>query len=542
MTGNRLSKNSGLTANLAIARLERTAPARQSCCVSSATEPGRHVLSWRRSPARRIDKPGIGADNGCVTEDNCPTDPKPQMDTLSVDDTIAALRRQGHSLVAGDDVDARYSVDFTAENAQKPVAVLRPGSPREVAEILKACNDRGQAVVVQGGLTGLAGGATPRVGELALSLERLNGIEELDKAAMTITALAGTPLQTLQEAAEQAGFLLPLDFGARGSCHIGGAIATNAGGNQVIRFGMTRNLVLGLEAVLADGTVISSMNKMLKNNAGYDLKQLFIGAEGTLGVITRCVLRLLPRLASTCTALCAIDSFPRTVKLLRELQSRMGGLVSAFEVMWADYFHRVIDHSAALRSPFPQGFPIYALVEAEGPDQEADAERFEAILGHALESGVIADAAIARSVKDRQAFWAIRDGVAEITADLLPYASLDVSMDIAEMAGFLDEFDRELKEALPDAINLVFGHIGDNNLHLFVSTRRHRDLDTIFEIGYRLTGARRGSVSAEHGIGVLKRKYLHYSRSPEELALMRRLKDAFDPRGILNPGRVIPRP
>ncbi len=462
------------------------------------------------------------------------------MNALAVKQAIAALRQQGHPLVAGDDVGERHSVDFTAENALRPEAVLRPGTAREVADILKACHELGQPVVVQGGMTGLAGGATPQAGELALSMERLNGIEELDEAAMTLTALAGTPLQVLQEAAEQAGLLLPLDYGARGSCHIGGAIATNAGGNQVIRFGMTRNLVLGLEAVLADGTVISSMNKMLKNNAGYDLKQLFIGTEGTLGVVTRCVLRLLPRLASTCTALCAVESFPQAVKLLRALQSKLGGSVSAFEAMWADYFHRVIDHSDALRSPFAQSFPVYALVEAEGADQQADAERFEAALGQALESGVIADAAVAQSVGDRQTFWAIRDGVAEITADLTPYASLDVSMDIAEMAGFLDAFDRELKEALPDAINLVFGHIGDNNLHLFVSTRREGDLKTIFDIGYRLTGAHRGSVSAEHGIGVLKRGYLHYSRSPEELALMRRLKDALDPKGILNPGRVIP--
>lgn len=462
------------------------------------------------------------------------------MNTHILNQAIAALQEHGHSLVTGDDVGERHSVDFTAENALKPEAVLRPGSVREVAEILKVCNDFGQPVVVQGGMTGLAGGATPQAGELALSLERLNGIEELDDAAMTITALAGTPLQVLQEAAEQAGFLLPLDFGARGSCHIGGAIATNAGGNQVIRFGMTRNLVLGLEAVLADGTVISSMNKLLKNNAGYDLKQLFIGTEGTLGVITRCVLRLLPRLASSCTALCAVESFPQAARLLRELQSRLGGSVSAFEVMWANYFHRVIDHGDSLRSPFAEGFPLYALIEAEGPDRQADESRFEAALGRALESGVIADAAIARSVSDRRSFWAIRDGVAEITADLLPYASLDVSMDIAEMAGFVDEFDRELKKALPGAISLVFGHIGDNNLHLLVSTRRQGDLDTIFDIGYRLTGAHRGSVSAEHGIGVIKRGYLHYSRSPQELALMRRLKQALDPNEILNPGRVIP--
>ena len=462
------------------------------------------------------------------------------MSAPAIADTVSALRRQGHSVITGDGIGERHCVDFTGENAQKPMAVLRPGSTEEVSGALKTCYELGQPVVVQGGMTGLAGGATPQQGELALSLERLSGIEDLDAAAMTITALAGTPLQVLQEAAARAGFLLPLDFGARGSCHIGGAIATNAGGNQVIRFGMARNLVLGLEAVLADGTVISSMNKMLKNNAGYDLKQLFIGTEGTLGVITRAVLRLYPRLASTCTALCAAPSFPQAVALLRKLQANLGGSVSAYEVMWPPYFDRVIDHSDNLHSPFDEDFPLYALIEAEGSDPQADSERFEEVLGAALESGIIGDAAIAQSEKNRQSFWAIRDGVAEITKDLEPYASLDVSMDIAEMAGFLDEFESELKAALPDALNLVFGHIGDNNLHLFVTTRQQGDLDTIFDIGYRLTGTHRGSVSAEHGIGTLKRDYLHYSRTREEVALMRRIKTALDPKGILNPGRVIP--
>ena len=462
------------------------------------------------------------------------------MNQAATSPAIQALRDQGHSIMSGDGVGERYSVDFTAENPLRPQAVVRPSSTEEVSRVLKTCFEQGQAVVVQGGMTGLAGGATPQAGELALSLERLSGIEELDSAAMTITAWAGTPLQTVQEAAADAGFHLPLDFGARGSCHIGGAIATNAGGNQVIRFGMTRNLVLGLEAVLADGTIISSLNKMLKNNAGYDLKQLFVGTEGTLGVITRAVLRLYPKLESTCTALCAVRSFDPAVSLLRELQGKLGGAVSAYEVMWSPYFDRVIEHSDSLRSPFDSDYPIYALVEAEGSDQETDSRRFEEVLAAALEAGLIDDAAIAQSEKDRQAFWSIRDGVAEITADLTPYASLDVSMDIAEMAGFLDEFDTELKQALPNAINLVFGHIGDNNLHLFVSTRREGDLKTIFDIGYRLTGAHGGSVSAEHGIGVLKRDYLHLSRSPEELELMRRLKQALDPRGILNPGRVIP--
>ena len=457
-------------------------------------------------------------------------------------DSIAALRRQlaGDSVLTGDDISERYSVDFTGENGQMPLAVVRPGSTQEVAFVLRTCSELGQPVVVQGGLTGLAGGATPRPGEIAMSLERLSGIEALDAGSMTLTVMAGTPLQTVQEAAESAGFLFPLDYGARGSCHIGGAIATNAGGNQVIRFGMTRNLVLGLEAVLADGTVISSMNKMLKNNAGYDLKQLFIGTEGTLGVVTRAVLRLFPRLSSRCTALCAVESFSQSVTLLRDAQAKLGSSISAYEVMWAPYFDRVIGHIETLRSPFDEAFPLYILIETEGSDQDTDSQRFEEVLSSALEAKVIADAVVAQSEKDRQSFWEIRDGVGEITKALIPYASLDVSMDIAEMPGFLEEFDVALSTALPDALNLVFGHVGDNNLHLFVTTRRQEDIQRMLDIGYGLTGAHGGSISAEHGVGVLKRGYLHHSRTAEEIDLMRRLKRALDPKGILNAGRVIP--
>ncbi len=444
------------------------------------------------------------------------------------------------AVLSGADIGDRYSVDYTGENPHRPVAVVKPGSTDEVAVVLRTCSEFAQPVVVQGGLTGLAGGATPRKGEIAMSLERLNGIEELDPVSMTITARAGTPLQAVQEAAAEAGLLLPLDFGARGSCHIGGAIATNAGGNQVIRFGMARNLVLGLEAVLADGTVISSMNKMLKNNAGYDLKQLFVGTEGTLGVITRVVLRLVPRLSSRCTALCTAESFEHAVTLLRTVQTGLAGSISAYEVMWASYYDKVLEIVETLRSPFADSHSFYVLVETEGVDQSSDAERFESVLAGALESETITDAVIARSEGERQTFWAIRDGVGEITPALSPYVPLDVSMDIVAMPRFLEAFDRALAAELPNSLNLVFGHLGDNNLHLFVTTDHEAQNDRVVELAYGLVGECGGSISAEHGVGSLKRDFLHHSRTSREIDLMGRLKQALDPRGILNPGRVIP--
>ena len=469
----------------------------------------------------------------------------PEMSAVSLsarDDIVSHLRTllAEDAVLSGADIGERYNVDYTGENPREPLAVVKPGSTEEVAAVLRACSEFGQPLVVQGGLTGLAGGATPRTGEIALSMERLSGIEELDPVSMTIIARAGTPLQAVQDAAAEAGLLLPLDFGARGSCHIGGAIATNAGGNQVIRFGMARNLVLGLEAVLADGTVISSMNKMLKNNAGYDLKQLFVGTEGTLGVITRVVLRLVPRLSSQCTALCAAESFDSVVDLLRKVRAGLAGSISAYEVMWASYYDKVLDIVHTLRSPFDDSHPYYVLVESEGVDQATDGERFESVLAGALESELITDAVIAQSESERQTFWAIRDGVGEITPALSPYVPLDVSMDIAVMPRFLEAFDEALAAELPDSENLVFGHLGDNNLHLFVTTSHETENDTVVDLAYGLVGECGGSISAEHGVGSLKRDFLHHSRTAQEIRLMARLKQALDPRGILNPGRVIP--
>ena len=446
----------------------------------------------------------------------------------------------GNDVLLGNSISEKYQHDWSADAPGMPGAVLRPATTEALSAILRLCHAAGQPVVVQGGLTGLTGGAIPKSGELAINLERLNGIEELDADAMTMTVKAGTPLQTIQEAADAAGFIFPLDLGARGTCNIGGNISTNAGGNQVLRFGMTRALVLGLEAVMADGTVLTSMNKMLKNNAGYDLKHLFIGTEGTLGVVSRAVLRLFPKAASRCTALLALEDFADVTKLLRLLSVKFSGSMSAFEVMWASYFDFITEHVDSVDSPFDAHYPVYVLTELEGSDQEKDSELFMNTLSSAMEDGLVVDALIASSEKDREKFWKIRDGVGEIGAFIKDTANFDISVPISSMAAFLAQVEMELVAAVPGARMLVFGHIADSNLHFMCYTGSHDDVKAMYDVVYKVVGDFGGSVSAEHGIGVQKIGYLQHSRTPAEIALMQNLKQALDPKGILNPGRVIP--
>ena len=442
-------------------------------------------------------------------------------------------------ILTGADISGKYHADSSGSTAQPPVAVARPASTAQVSTILRLCSAANQKVVVQGGLTGLCGGATPQEKEMALSLERLHGIEELDRESMTMTVRAGTPLQTIQEAADAAGLLFPLDLGARGSCSIGGNIATNAGGNEVIRFGMTRNLVLGLEVVLADGTVITSLNKMLKNNAGYDLKHLFIGTEGTLGVVTRAVLRLFARPEGRSTALVALSAFDDVLHFLHFMGRKFSGSLSSFEVMWDSYYDYIIEHVPAVRSPFAERYPIYVLAEISDRPGRGGLE--EALAGE-LEGERILDAVICKSEREREAVWAIRDGVAEALAVLRDNANFDVSVPINAMAEFLRQLEAEINARLPDTVLLVFGHVGDGNLHLVFTVERKQDKQAVYDLVYRQVGACNGSISAEHGIGMMKRAYLHQSRSREELALMKLLKQALDPNNILNPGRVLGQP
>jgi len=420
-----------------------------------------------------------------------------------------------------------------------PSAIARPADTAEVSALLKLCHQRGQPVVPWGGRTGLAGGAFAD-GVLALSLERMNRIEAIDVTGGTMTVEAGCILQTACEAADAQDYFLPLDLGARGTATIGGNISTNAGGNRVIRYGMMRDMVLGLEAVLANGTVVSAMNGLLKNNAGYDIKQLFVGTEGTLGVVTRAVLRLRPKPLSQNTAFVAVDSFDKLPQLLRRLSSALSGTLSAFEVMWKAYYDLVTAPPAKGRPIVPATTPFYALVEALGGDPEGDETRFEAALAEAHEDGLVADAVVAKNEGERNAMWALRDDVGQVARNA-PIFVFDVSLPIADMPAYESALRAALSERWPRHTLVIFGHLGDCNLHIIVGVGEAGP-DAKHAVEHLVYGGLRpfaGSVSAEHGIGLEKRDYLAWCRSPAEIAVMRTMKAALDPRGILNPGKVV---
>jgi FAD/FMN-containing dehydrogenase len=420
-----------------------------------------------------------------------------------------------------------------------PLAVLRPRSTEQVSAILRLASAAGQAVTAWGGRTGLVDGAWAD-GALALSLERMSAIEEIDPAGV-MRVQAGCVLQTACEAAEARGLMLPLDLGARGSATIGGTVSTNAGGNRVLRFGMMRDMVLGLEAVLADGTVVNALNPLIKNNAGYDIKQLFIGSEGTLGVVTRADLRLRPRPTSHNVALLAVDGFQRLPGLLRSFDRDLGGQLSAFEVLWAEFYRRVTTPPATGRPILPQGQPFYVLVEAMGGDATADESRFEQVLADAMDDGGVVDAVIAKSEAERRAIWALRDDVTAAGVGA-PNHTFDVSLRIRDMESYVDDVSRGLAARFgSDFALVVFGHLGDGNLHLVVADcpGAWGDGRAVEEAIYAPLRDRGGSISAEHGVGLQKRDFLSWTRSPAEIALMRTLKATLDPRNILNPGKVL---
>jgi FAD/FMN-containing dehydrogenase len=424
----------------------------------------------------------------------------------------------------------------------RSAAMLKPASTAEVAAILKICRETDTPVVPQGGNTGLVGAQLPHNGEIILSLERMRAIRTVDADGGYLIAEAGVTLTEAHQAADDAGLMLPLSMASEGSATVGGALSTNAGGINVLRYGMAREQTLGLEVVLADGRVLDLLRSLRKDNTGYDLKQLFIGAEGTLGVVTAACLRLLPRPALRATAFLAVPDVDSALKILTRVQGATGGMVNACELVPRYGMELVTKHMGA-RDPFSVPSPWYVLIEVSGAPMLKDV--FEEALSTALEDGLASDAAIAASETQRLALWQLREGMSEAEKREAPSFKHDVAVPVSAQGAFIDRAIAAVAAFEPKIMPMVFGHLGDGNLHFnFMIPKGCEDLldrwDDVASVVYAVVKEFTGTISAEHGIGVMKRQELAKLRSSTEIDAMRVLKAAFDPKNILNPGKLLP--
>lgn len=433
---------------------------------------------------------------------------------------------------------ANHEFPWATHDVCRARAILYPTSTVEVSKILAVCNENGQTVVPFGGTTNLVQGCATQSGDIVLSLAQMNQVEELDVSAQTLTAQAGVTMQSAQQAADAAGLYFPVDIGARANCMLGGIVSTNAGGTKVIRYGMTRDSVLGLEAVLADGTVLSSMNRYLKNNSGFDLKQLFVGSEGVLGVVTRVVFRLAAKPSTHNVALVACESFDDVVQTLRVVRELLPATLTAFEVMWNSFYELAVEPRGRLPAPLAPGAAHYVLIEAMGSDRQHDESAFEAALDRLMQDGLLADGIVAKSDRERALIWEIRDEVEPVISGA---HNFDVSLKSADVGRYVSAVTAAVTEQVEGTRVIGFGHLGDNNVHLSVQMGESsaERVAAVEKIVYELLLPYAGAISAEHGIGLEKRAYLPISRTSAEIELMKRLKRTMDPNNILNPGKVI---
>jgi FAD/FMN-containing dehydrogenase len=482
------------------------------------------------------------------------TNPPPPRDTVAAERAAGVLARLRASirtdLVSEEPSElAEYGRDWTRVLTPAPSAVAFPRSTEEVSRLLAICDEDGMAVVPSGGRTGLAGGAVAARGELVLSLARMRRLDEVDRLGGTVRVQAGAITEAVHEHCAPHGFTWPVDFASKGSSTVGGNIATNAGGVKVIRYGLTRQWVLGLEAVLASGEILEIGGALEKNNTGLDLRQLFIGSEGTLGVVTEATLKLARLPGATSVMLLGVKDVAAVLALFR--QARQGPFtLSAYEFFSQRCLDRLLSHRK-LRPPIAEPCDYYVLIEAEGEGAaEGDAarllENIEPWITGVFESGLASDGTIAQHGSQARDLWALREGISEsLSATGLPHKN-DVALPIAELDAFCSELDAVFARRYPGWEICLFGHVGDGNLHInvmkpdamsreeFFAKTKEADRD-LFELVER----HHGSISAEHGIGILKKPYLSYSRSEAEMTVMRQIKRALDPRGTLNPGKVI---
>jgi FAD/FMN-containing dehydrogenase len=453
-------------------------------------------------------------------------------------------------VLTGDDL-ARYRPDWTTQYTSNPSAVLRPATTAEVSALVKIAAKYKLALVPVGGLTGITG-AVQTEGGVMLSLERMNKIHEIRENARIAIVEAGVVIASLHEAAEKLGLYFPLWFGARGSAMIGGALSTNAGGSNVLRYGSTRNLCLGLEVVLPDGRILNLMTALHKDNSGYDLKQMFIGAEGTLGIITKAVLKLVPKPRAYATATLAARSLDDALVLLNQLQIASGGMVEAFEFMPRSYLQRVAQIRPDLRQPFDPIAEVTILAELGAlSDRDAIALEdgslpvitlLEDILAKMIAQGTVLDAQIAQNEAQRAQMWARRECAAQVMQAIQPSVDTDICLPTDKIATFLDHMAQRLPALDPSASDLLVAHLGDGNLHYSAYPSRNDPAlyDAIIEAVEDEVQALDGSFSAEHGVGLMKLSSMRRRKDPVALEMMRLIKSTIDPMGLMNPGKVIP--
>ena len=462
--------------------------------------------------------------------------------------TLIAISGPANVLFEGD--LSAWELDWRKRARGKALAVVRPASTAEVAVIVKACAAAGASIVAQGGNTGLVGGSTPDGSgqQVVLSLQRLNAVRRIDAANLTMTVEAGCILQTLQETAEKAGFLFPLSLAAEGSCTIGGNLATNAGGTQVVRYGNARDLCLGLEVVTAQGDIWEGLSGLRKDNTGYDLRDLFVGSEGTLGIITAATLKLYPLPAAQLTAWAAVPSLAHAVTLLGLAHRHLGAGLTGFEVMGQFALSLVAKHFTQQRVPLWQGTPFCVLLENSDHESESHArDQFERLLEMALEQGCVTDAVVAENLTQAHQLWHIRESIPLAQVEEGLNIKHDISIAVSRIPEFVDVTDALLASAIPGVRLVNFGHLGDGNLHYNVQAPEGSDAgaflrdyeEAVNTIVYDSVARFDGSISAEHGVGSLKVDKLEQHKSPVALGMMRAIKQALDPRGVMNPGRVV---
>jgi len=444
------------------------------------------------------------------------------------------------SIVTGENLKSRFYHIWKTDLPLEAVCLLLPKDTDQVSGILKICNDNDQEVVIHGGLTNLVGSTKSTNKQVVISLEKMNNIIEIDEKGKTVTCESGVIIEDIINSVKEKNLLLPLNFGARGSAQIGGAVSTNAGGLRVFKYGMTRNLVLGLEAVLPDGTVISSLKKLMKDNTGYDLKQFFIGSEGTLGIVTKVILRLYQHPKTRYTALAVTDDYQKVLSLLKFMEYKISNNLTAFELLWNDTYKQMVSDKTMYNKYLPDNYKYYVLIEYMGGDFENDYDTFEKAIMQAIDQGIVDDAVLGKDEKEQQNIWGIREDVAVLAEEKKYDQQFDISIPVTQIGEIIDKTINELKNCKGVETIFPFGHVADGNIHFIIGKDSDDDdlKNKINEIIYSNTELVKGSISAEHGIGLDKKKYLKKSRSKDEIELMKLIKKSIDPKNILNPGRV----